>query len=148
MARSGLITGLAAVCAFIGPLSCLSSEAGEISIYESLSDVTIGRVFLSPKQRAYLDTRPVLSPRPVAETPPAAPAERKKDPAGYIISSSGISSVWSQGGFVTREDASGISFPGDVKVTRKETTESSDLSSTEMRKPAPDGKSEAVDNGR
>jgi len=147
MVRSGLTTGFAVVSAFIGLMGCVPSVAGEIAIYESLSDVTIGRVFLSPGQRAYLDTRPVVSPKPVRESPPAEPVERKKNPAGYIISSSGQSSVWSQGGFVTREDPSGISFPGDVKVIREDTAEPANLSSTELRKPVSGGKPEAVDNG-
>ena len=146
MPRSGLMTTLAAVLAMIGLTSGSPSAAGEIAIYESLSDVTIGRVFLTPGQRAYLDTRPVMSPRPVQEAPPPGePEKRKKKPAGYIINGHGKSSVWSQQGFVTREDASGISFPGDIKVERKETVESSDLSSTGS--PAPKRKSDAADNG-
>jgi len=148
MARSSLTTGLSVICAFFGLVCGSPSAAGEIAIYESLSDVTIGRVFLSPRQRAYLDSRPVMSPKSVPQTPAAAPVERKKDPAGYIISSAGASSVWSQHGFVARDNASGISFPGDVKVTRKETTESPDSSSTKMREAASDSKSDAAENGR
>lgn len=147
MARSKLTTGFAVVCASFGLVCGSPAGASDLAIYESLSDITIGRVFLSPKQRAYLDSRPVLSPKPVRETPVTAPAERKKDPAGFIISSTGASSVWSQQGFVAVEDASGISFPGDVKVTRKESIESPDLSSTEIREAVSDGKSESADNG-
>ncbi len=150
MPRRGLTASLAAVSAMIGLIS-VPSSAGEIPIYESLSDVTIGRVFLTPGQRAYLDTRPVMrpvmSPRPVQEAPAPEPVKRKKNPAGYIINGHGESSVWSQRGFVTREDASGISFPGDVKVIREESVEPSDLSSTESRNPSPNGNPDAADNG-
>jgi len=147
MAGSRLKTYIVAVFAVIGLISCVPSVAGEIAIYESLADVTIGRVFLSPRQRAHLDSRPVESPKPVREPAPAEPVERKKNSAGYIISSSGESSVWSRQGFVTKKDASAVAFPGDVKVIRKEIAESSDFSSTELRKPVSGGKPEAVDNG-
>ena len=146
MPRSGMTTTLAAISAMILLTSGSPSLAGDIAIYESLSDVSIGRVFLTPGQRAYLDLRPVMSPRPVQEAPPPGePEKRKKNPAGYIINRHGESSVWSQQGFVTRDDASGILFPGDIKVIRKETVESSDLSSNES--PVPNGKSDPADNG-
>ncbi len=147
MTRYVLTMSVAMFFAVLGAISCAPAVAGEIAIYESLSDVTIGRVFLTPTQRAYLDTRPVASPKPVQEAPLTEPVKKRKNPAGYIINGSGESRVWSQQGFVNREDASGISFPGDVRILRKETTEVPDSSSTEKSKSLPNSKSDTADNG-
>lgn len=149
MACSRITTALAVICAAIGLVRSMPAVAGEIEIYESLSDVDIGRVFLSPEQRAYLDARPVMSPQQVIEPAPTEPVERKKKSAGYFTSSAGVSSVWSQGGFVTDKDARVISFPGDVQVTRKEPaqTDFSNPSSIEIPKPASSDKEEAADDG-
>ena len=105
--------------------ACVTAEpagAADTSVYESLSDVVIGRVFLSRSQRAQLDAGrgsvPIVRPAP---TRPVINAPRKKvtrPPAGYIISSSGQTRVWSQSGFIARDPGSSMRFPGDVEVTR------------------------------
>ena len=77
-----------------------SAIAEEVEFYESLADVEIGRVFLSPEQRAALDARrgearPVaMQNRPVGK----AAVTQSPDAAGYIVSSSGRSRIWSKGG--------------------------------------------------
>ena len=147
MPRSGPGNRLLLYCTIVGLAGNLPSLADEIAIYESLSDVAIGRVFLSPQQRLYLDARPIEAPRAVIERPPAEqPAEEKKNPAGYIISSTGKSSVWSRTGFVTSNDPGRIDFPGDVKIIRRDAGESSDPSHSEVRKPGADGSSDAKDD--
>ena len=104
------------------------AHPGDVTIYESLETVSIGRVFLSPEERRWLDARRASEPSavlpPRARTPVRAPSEpapaRTKSPAGYIVSSSGEARVWRDGEFVRSDDrtAVDISFPGDVRVKR------------------------------
>ena len=95
--------------------------ADETGVYESLADVEVGRVFLSPDQRAHLDERRGKAPVPVAATSAGTSPVKKKpgNTAGYIVSSSGISRVWSNGDFVAAEEVSKVRFPGDIRITRK-----------------------------
>ncbi|MCH9695690.1 MAG: hypothetical protein K0U72_14340 [Gammaproteobacteria bacterium] len=92
----------------------------EKSIYESLPDVTIGRVFFSPEQRARLDKQR-QGIFVVAATRSSAPATRAKTSdkaAGYISSSNGPTRVYSDGDFVTTRDSQSLVFPGTVRVVR------------------------------
>ncbi len=93
--------------------------AEETAVYESLDDVEVGRVFLSPQQRERLDQRRG-KPEVRATNPGRTAAVSKKwpDAAGYIVSSSGESRVWSNGDFVAAEKVSDVRFPGDVRVRR------------------------------
>ena len=100
------------------------ATAGEEGIYESLSEVAVGRVFLSRAQRSMLDdgrgSQPVVRQtptRPVVERPAR---KKQRRSAGYIVSSTGESRVWSARGFVATKPATGMRFPGDVVVTRSE----------------------------
>lgn len=105
-------------------LVCPVTTAAEESIYESLSGVKIGRVFLYQYQRDTLDARRLAGP-PVRshgqETPHGTDeTSREAASAGYIIGPNGRSRIWANGDFV---EAGGsrtrsMAFPGDVKVTR------------------------------
>ena len=143
MARSGPGKRIAVIIAIAWLAGSPPLVADEIAIYESLSDVDIGRVFLSPRQRAYLDTRPIIAPRAVTKLAPTAPVEEKKNPAGYIISSTGNSSVWSRRGFVSNDDPGRVEFPSDIKVIRGGNTGQADSSRDDKLVPVSDGNEDA-----
>lgn len=111
-------------------LVCMPAR-GEDFVYESISGVTIGRVFLSQRERDQLDDRRQNSPQgesPRSGAPStASPKSKPVQSAGYIIGRSGRSKFWKDGDFVeVQSDAvRSMSFPGDVKVTRRETIEES-----------------------
>jgi len=94
--------------------------------YERLGESYIGRVFLSPAERANLDRqrrgRPANktnadSPRVSASQP--VPAKTSSKPAGYIIIGSGGIRHWQNGDFVAAgATATALSFPGEVKIVR------------------------------
>jgi hypothetical protein len=96
------------------------AAAHEEGIYESLEHIHLGRVFLSPEERAYLDKhRGVRAPVAASNsTGQKAAAARISNAAGYIMSSSGRARVWKDGDFVSAKIPDSIRFPGDVKVTR------------------------------
>ena len=98
-----------------------AAVAEETGVYESLDDVIVGRVFLSPEQRERLDQRRGKAPAPGPTSGVASGKPKKKmpDAAGYIVSSSGESRVWSNGDFVVADEVSNVRFPGDVPVTRE-----------------------------
>lgn len=103
-------------------VQCATAVGDEIKVYESLTDVEIGRIFLTPEQRASLDNRrgevPAMAPQEGSDSK----APRKKhsaDAAGYIVSSSGKSRVWSNGDFVVADEVSEMIFPGDVQIVRQ-----------------------------
>ena len=103
------------------------AQSGDEAIYESLESVAIGRVFLTPAERRWLDARRSSEPstaffppvRPGSAPPVAAPT-RAKPPAGYIVSSSGQAKVWRNGEFVNSNGKAAIdtAFPGEVRVKR------------------------------
>lgn len=104
-------------------LSCVA-VAEQNLIYESISGVRIGRVFLSQPDRDRLDAQRLAGPQ-TAGPDAGAPADATEQPtsaasAGYIIGRNGRSQVWQAGDFVdaVRNPARSMSFPGDVKITR------------------------------
>lgn len=101
------------------PAVAVAEEQAEV--YESLADVNIGRIFLSPVQRSSLDERRGKAPAVAAAPTQTATSRvnRSPDAAGYILRSGGPTKVWSNGNFVPADDASDVSFPGDVEVLRK-----------------------------
>ena len=96
-----------------------STKADEISVYESLADVPIGRVFFSAAQRVNLDKNrgATLHGKPV--TTRTGVASNKNDAAGFIISDSGLKQVYSNGDFVKTAKSTTVAFPGDVRVVRQ-----------------------------
>lgn len=98
--------------------------ADESDVYESVAEIDIGRVFLTPSERDRLDLqrlRPeVDSSLPLAKSDDARPVRRRKKPAGYILSSRGSRQEWSGNEFVEFSNAAPrpSEFPGDVKVKR------------------------------
>jgi len=119
--KYGVIAGL---WLMVLPAAALSD--GTTDIYESISDAAIGPVFLTQAQREWLDRRRLLPPAPAAassssDTAAVSPAVKKK-PAGYIVSSSGRRSDWSDGDFVssTTANAAHKPFPGEIELVRHE----------------------------
>lgn len=99
----------------------LATSALADDIYESLADVRIGRVFLSPEQRVRLDDRRGEPPPVSVGDAPANISSTKRDTeaAGFIMSSSGRSRVWLNGDFVATDEVPEVRFPGEVKIIRK-----------------------------
>ena len=110
---------------FLIVLICpLVSAAENNGMYESLSGVRIGRVFLTQHERNTLDARRLIEPqggsidKVIQDT---APKSKPRASAGYIIGRHGRSKVWRNGDFVEsgNDPEESVSFPGDVKVTRR-----------------------------
>lgn len=126
------------------PLQSFAGEEDlrEISVYETMAGVSIGRVFLSPAERKILDVKRANPPRAAVttgqnasdtgESSTAAPA------AGYIINSSGRARFWMNGGFVESGESSpaALKFPGDVKIVRHHVPQSRSDATPDMQ---PDG---------
>ncbi len=118
--RARVLIGLVATACSLAPVQAIGEEQAQV--YESLADVKIGRIFLSPEQRSRLDQRRGKAPVASAARVPVARGRVSRsspDAAGYILRSGGPTRVWSNGNFVPADDASGVTFPGDVEVLRK-----------------------------
>lgn len=93
-------------------------------VYESYEGVTIGRVFLSPAEREYLDARRHLKPEPAGADPGPESTmddgQKAPPPAGFIIGPNGKSKIWKEGDFVDSAASSmrTMAFPGDVEIVR------------------------------
>jgi|GEM_PF-4114524 len=98
-----------------------SVNANDAPVYESLADVPIGRVFFSPRQRIQLDKNRGTTKHGTASSTSTSTgvAVRNKDAAGFIISSSGMKHVYSDGDFVETASSADVAFPGDVRVIRQ-----------------------------
>lgn len=94
-------------------------------IYESLADVSIGKVFFSPDKRQAID-RNRGNTSTAVNSGPSTKRKQNKDAAGYIVSSNGRAQVYSNGDFVLTKDATSVEFPGQVKVTRSEVADDSE----------------------
>ena len=96
--------------------------ADDTVTYESLPDISIGRVFFSPEQRQHLDKRRhrQVTTGGVRDLKPAVRKHSNDAAAGYILSSSGKSQVYENGGFVVAKVHTSMHFPGDVNITRQE----------------------------
>lgn len=105
-----------------------STKADESGIYESMADIDIGRVFLTPAERDRLDAQRLrsVSDLPLAVTAGAgkSPDPVSKTAAGYITSSRGTYREWSGNDFVVsqRSLSDARIFPGDVDVQRHAAT--------------------------
>ena len=119
---------LLAVLLLLGAGHAVSAD--DVPVYESLSGLTIGRVFYSQAERELLDQRRHLPPR---SGPPAVkitgtagkPRINHDDAAGFIKSSSGRSRIWKKGRFVATSQSpeEAVSFPGEVEVERHDETD-------------------------
>jgi hypothetical protein len=104
-------------------LAAAPLAADDSTVYESLSGVQIGRVFLSQQQRVELDARrEQVADGDVGKRTARATPSQALPSAGYIIGRNGYPKVWKDGDFVTTRDAetTAMKFPGDVPVTRHE----------------------------
>ena len=107
-------------------LASLPAFADESSVYESVDDISIGRVFLTPGERRWLDANRHLAPQDAAG-PSAASAESEEDdgpqavPAGFIINSSGEAVRYRNGDFApSAASPQSMRFPDDVEIRRHE----------------------------
>ncbi len=117
-------------------LASFTAAADESSVYESVDDISIGRVFLTPGERRWLDANRHLTSQ-VATAGPAAVVESEDDdtpdaePAGFIINSSGRAVRYRNGDFApSAVPPSTMRFPDDVEIRRHEPapeTEARDL---------------------
>lgn len=101
------------------PVASSRASADEHAAYESLSEVSIGRVFFSPKQRELLDRR--RRGRPPVRRTVQAEAKPSEDSAGFIVNSAGQARIYSNGDFVVAAMKNTLDFPGDISVIRRET---------------------------
>jgi hypothetical protein len=116
MNKPGFFVGMSILAVVLsGP-----AAAHEEGIYESLEHIHLGRVFLSPAERAYLDkNRGVRAPAAASSSArEESSSAGNSDAAGYIVSSSGQTRIWKDGDFVSATIPDSVRFPGDVKVTR------------------------------
>ena len=98
----------------------------DIAVYESLSDVRIGPVFLTPEQRRWLDARRDQGPDEWQDDSDGGASETTEEPeprptpAGFIINSNGKRSQWKGGDFeqTSSTSISDMRFPDDVKIIR------------------------------
>ncbi len=103
--------------------------AHEDGVYESLGHIPIGRIFLSPEDRARLDKVRGKAPVPsttARSTGNASARTYDKDAAGFIVSDSGTTRVWKNGDFVATASASDVRFPGQVRVASQSAPHASD----------------------
>ena len=113
-----------AVVLLLAVLVPVPSMAEDSLIYESFDGVTIGRVFLTQRERESLDVRRLQTPKEAGrakEQPSdAEPQQTARPSAGYIIGRNGRPKTWKDGDFVDSVSRSAVamSFPGDVKITR------------------------------
>lgn len=114
-------------------LACIPAIADEVEIYESIDDIWIGRVFLTPRQRRSLDVER-SQPQPSvlqsdASNTANAVSQPSTSPAGYIISSRGTQRRWTGEEFTTtsRDSLASMSFPGDVRIIRHRSNDNDEI---------------------
>lgn len=125
---SKLVTGVLIVAALS---AAGTSIADDEHFYESLPEVSIGKVFFSPAQRARLDQRRgTATPTSSGGTPASGSTRRPgtDDAAGFIISSKGSSKVYANGDFVSVRKRVAVKFPGSVKIVRSQDTPEAEAS--------------------
>lgn len=113
-------------------LFATSVVADDSDVYESMTNVKIGRVFLSQAERDSLDARRLLQPKDAdgvsTTSTDSTPEDKPLASAGYFKSSNGPSQVWKDGDFVNSngDAVRAVTFPGDVKITRHSTDTEND----------------------
>jgi hypothetical protein len=117
MIRLALLTSVSVICIVI--MLPGAAVADDATVYESLSDVPIGRVFFSPTQRIRLDKNRGVTQRSQTSSKATGAKRPKKDAAGFIISKSGLKQVYADGDFVETTRSTAVRFPGDVTVVRQ-----------------------------
>ena len=114
------------VCTLLFLFLTVPAGADDAVVYESLTGVSIGRVFLHPDERAYLDANrgkaPTTTVSAAAEAEGEATAEPTREPAGFISRNGRERRYWQDGDFVRRGQgkSGGAGFPGQVKIIRHE----------------------------
>lgn len=130
------------VAALVFSVLPVSLAADELHVYESIDNISIGRVFLTPEQRSWLDVHrhDVRADRvaaPAEDLPTQDTAGKSTNPAtsaaGYIIKSDGGQQRWSNGDFVVSRLSSlaAMKFPGDIKIVRHASGKREDITREE-----------------
>ena len=126
-----------AMIATVLVLLALPAGADESAVYESIDDLAIGPVFLTPGERRWLDANRHLAPQDVSG-PTNASAEAGDDsdepaePAGFIINSSGQARRYSDGDFsLSHSSPSSMRFPDDVEIRRHVAERETDAEGTD-----------------
>lgn len=99
------------------------ASAEDDGFYESLPNVSIGKVFFSPQQRSTLDQRRGSKTRhggDAASTDKPEQAKDSGDAAGFIISSKGGARVYANGDFVAARGDDDLVFPSAVRIVRND----------------------------
>ena len=117
-------------CALL--LLSMPAASDDAAVYESIDDLSIGPVFLTPGERRWLDANRHLSPQD-ASGPINASTESDDDsaeeakPAGFIINSSGQARQYRNGEFsLSNASPSSMRFPDDVVIRRHVTERETD----------------------
>lgn len=132
---SRYITSLVRVCIGLLLLFSVSTViADEQKVYESLKQISVGKVFFSPQQRARMDEQ--RAPAPVHANTDNSGGKRhhkkaRQNAVGYISRSGGSPKVYANGEFVTSASGDTVVFPGTVKITRGLDTDSTKASDEE-----------------
>ncbi len=104
-------------------LLAMPALSDDSAVYESIDDLAIGTVFLTPGERRWLDANRHLVPQDAASQS-AESAEAEEDteasqPAGFIINSSGQARRYRNGDFSLSSVApDSMRFPDDVEIRR------------------------------
>ena len=113
----------------IAGLLTTPAAAQDDGVYESLGQIPVGRIFLSPEERARLDKMRGKAPVRSSSSAPTGDTSRRsydKDAAGFIVSDSGKTRVWKNVNFVATSSASDVRFPGQVRVASQTAARDSD----------------------
>lgn len=102
----------------------MPAVSDDTAVYESIDDVAIGPVFLTPGERRWLDANRHLAPRGVSSqsseaTETAEDDAEKAEPAGFIINSAGQARRYQNGDFsLSAVSPRSMRFPDDVEIRR------------------------------
>ena len=115
------LSHLIIVCGVLA--TAAAAQADDTAIYESVDDIEIGRIFLTPEQRRWLDANRhavAQSAGPANGVSDDKDQRDDADAAGYIIGSNGKSRAWAGSDFVEASDRQieRLRFPGEVRVIR------------------------------
>lgn len=127
---------------------CPALADDTVNLYESLDGVRLGRIFMSPDERARLDARRAVrsNSQDFAQQPDETNTEPavtipRKPASGYIKSASRKPLVWTNGEF-QRAEPSAVerwTFPGTVRIG---SSVSADDEVSRLREADPDPESE------
>ena len=120
-----------AIIVFSLLLLAMPAVSDDSAVYESIDDLPIGTVFLTPGERRWLDANRHLAPQETTSQSTES-AETEEDaeesqPAGFIINSSGQARRYRNGDFSPSSvSPDSMRFPDDVEIRRHVTERTAD----------------------